>query len=208
MSDETIALSIDQLVVKRGNSTIGPISLDLLAGNQMVLSGSNGAGKSSVLLAVAGLIPVHSGSVEIGSVKMTGHKQAPEPWQRSTGWLGQERGLWPHLTVKAQCQLVARAHGGNLQRIDQHAELLGIADRIDRHPGQLSGGEAQRSELLRTVSAAASLFLLDEPFSAQNQQGRERIEELLANLCHEGAAILLALHQGGPEDDVISLDVT
>lgn len=193
MLEQAAALEVDQLVVQRGSTRIGPVTLQIGCGSRLALTGPTGAGKSSVLLAVAGLLPIRSGSVVIDGKSMTGGSSI-EPWQRGISWLGQERGLWPHLTVEAQCLLVGGSTGKNRDQVRTLAVDLAIADLIDRRPGQLSGGEAQRAELLRAVCSPGSLLLLDEPFSAQNEAGRGLMKQLLDRECEQGRSLLLALH--------------
>jgi len=200
------ALEVVDLIVTRGSHPIGPVSFQLSVANQLALTGRNGAGKSSVLQAIAGLLPVTSGSIKIGGQSVFCGSLEREPWQRGIDWLGQERGLWPHLSIEAQCQLVARDGGKTSGQIKALAQLLDIGDRIDRLPVALSGGEAQRAELLRTVSGGGGLLLLDEPFSAQNQDGCQRIETVLDQECQAGRSILLALHQVDSERETVALE--
>ncbi len=201
----SMALEISDLRVMRGRHSIGPVSLQLEKGKQLALTGRNGAGKSSVLQAIAGLLPVTSGTIRIADQSVSNGSETLEPWQRGLDWLGQDRGLWPHLSIEAQCRLVAHNGGKTNEQIRAVADLLDIRDRLDRRPGFLSGGEAQRAELLRTVSGGGGLLLLDEPFSAQNQDGCERIEALLDQECQQGRAILLALHHCGDDRESVAL---
>ncbi len=203
--EQAPALEVDQLVVQRGSTRIGPVTLKIGYGSRLALTGPTGAGKSSVLLAVAGLLPIRSGSVVIDGKSMMEAGRIVEPWQRRIGWLGQERGLWPHLSVEAQCLLCAGSAGAHRDHIRALAADLAIADRIDRRPGQLSGGEAQRAELLRAVCSPGSLLLLDEPFSAQNEDGRGLMKQLLDRECEQGKSLLLALHDTNEEIESVQV---
>lgn len=199
MAHRELALDLDQGVVTRGIAVIGPVTLQLEVGEQLALTGPNGAGKSSLLLAIAGLLPVQSGTLSIAGQSIASGADGAEPWQRGIGWMGQERGLWPHLSIEKQCRLVGGKKRELEPRIVALAEQLAISDRLQRFPAQLSGGEAQRAELLRAVIIPGRLLLLDEPFSAQNQDGRQRMQALLDLLCTEGSSVLLASHEV-PED--------
>ncbi|MEC9477447.1 MAG: ATP-binding cassette domain-containing protein [Planctomycetota bacterium] len=207
MQGGVLALELVELIVTRGRHSIGPVSLQLAVGEQITVVGRNGAGKSSVLQAIAGLLAVTSGTISIAGRPMTSSSEPVEPWQRGIEWLGQDRGLWPHLSIEAQCHLCARDGGKSPDQIRKMARWLQIEDRIDRRPAFLSGGEAQRAELLRAVSGAGDLLLLDEPFSAQNQEGRQRIEDLLDKECQQGRSVLLALHQDDSQREVVTLDL-
>ncbi|PCJ15664.1 MAG: hypothetical protein COB10_00355 [Planctomycetota bacterium] len=199
------ALEVADLIVIRGTHSIGPITFQLSIGKQLALTGGNGIGKSSMLLAIAGLLPVTSGTIRISGESMLSGSDGVEPWQRGISWLGQERGLWPHLSIEAQCRLVARDGGKTAEQIVAVAQSLDMAELIQRRPAALSGGEAQRAELLRTVSGGGALLLLDEPFSAQNEDGRRRIETLLEQECQAGRSVLLALHQTDSERETLTL---
>lgn len=205
MPDNVLALEVLEMTVLRGTHSIGPISLQLPVGKQLSLIGRNGAGKSSVLQAIAGLLEVSSGSIHVAGKTMISSSGPVEPWRRGIDWLGQERGLWPHLSVEAQCLLNARGGGKSSEQIRAMARLLEIDDRIDRRPAFLSGGEAQRAEILRAMSGGRNLLLLDEPFSAQNEEGCRRIEELLDQECQLGRSVLLALHEDHSRRETVPL---
>ena len=192
MKDE-VTLEISEMTVRRGGRQLGPVSLSLGKGEWASLVGANGSGKSSILEAIAGFLPVESGVIRLGGREVTGLQPPTEPWQRGIGWLGQQRGLWPHMTLREQAQLLCE--NPNPDTIEKTAEALDLQTLIDRRPDQLSGGEAQRGELLRTICGGAPVLILDEPFSAQNRQQRDRIIEVLQGELETGRSILLAVHE-------------
>ncbi|OUU20091.1 MAG: hypothetical protein CBC13_11415 [Planctomycetia bacterium TMED53] len=192
MANEVI-LELKDLIVRRGASRLGPLSLSLSRGSWISVIGANGSGKSSLLEAIAGFLPVESGSVVINGEGRNPTAEELAPWQRGIGWLGQQRGLWPHLTLRGQCGL----HTESFSEKDllDCAKDLNLESLLDRKPGQLSGGEAQRGELLRALSSGAPMLILDEPFAAQNKDHREAILERLEVEKSRGRAILMALHE-------------
>ncbi len=198
-------LELSKVVVCRGSWQLDPVSFSLSKGKGLALVGANGSGKSSLLEAVAGFLPVVSGEISISGTTVTATEDSPEPWQRGIGWLGQQRGLWPHLTLREQSQLFVGSSG--LDKLSEYSAALDLERLLDRHPGQLSGGEAQRGELLRTLCSPAPLLLLDEPFSAQNPQQKLRVIEQLERERESGRTILFALHEPLAGVDSISLDV-
>lgn len=203
MATEKI-LELSEVVVCRGGWQLDPVSFSLSKGKGLAIVGANGSGKSSLLEAIAGFLSVKSGEIEISGKKVTATADSLEPWQRGIGWLGQQRGLWPHLTLREQSQLFVGPAGE--EKISAYSAALDLEPLLDRLPGQLSGGEAQRGELLRTLCSPAPLLLLDEPFSAQNQRQKQRVLQQLEQECESGRAILWALHEPLPGVESISLD--
>ncbi len=196
-------LELKQLVVRRGERCMGPLSLSLHAGDGIAIVGANGSGKSSLLEAVAGFLPVESGNVLISGVEMERAAESIDlqppisesvaPWQRGIGWLGQQRGLWPHMTLRQQSGLHPEAFSGT--ELLECARDLNLESLLDRKPDQLSGGEAQRGELLRAIGCGSPLLILDEPFSAQNAAHKQGILARLKAEKSRGKAILMALHE-------------
>ena len=174
MANEVI-LELKDLIVRRGVCRLGPLSLSLSRGSWISIIGANGSGKSSLLEAIAGFLPVESGSVVINGEGRNSTAEELAPWQRGIGWLGQQRGLWPHLTLREQCGLHAESFSDKDLLVC--AKDLNLESLLDRKPGQLSGGEAQRGELLRALSSGAPLLILDEPTAQLDVRGESEIFE-------------------------------
>ena len=200
-----VTLELSEVVVCRGAQRLGPVSLKIQRGECSSLVGANGSGKSSILEAIAGFLQVESGTIRIGGKTISEEGTENEPWQRGIGWLGQQRGLWPHMTLREQAQLLSSQKTAG--QLEDTAAALDLQSLLDRRPDQLSGGEAQRGELLRILCGSAPLLLLDEPFSAQNRQQRERILEVLHRELEAGRTILLAIHEALPDIEAIPLGV-
>jgi molybdate transport system ATP-binding protein len=133
----------------------------------------SGAGKTSLLEAIAGLRRVHGRIAAGGSVF---HDDAARvhlpPERRRVGYVPQDAGLFPHLTAGENVRFGAR---GPASRVDAAVEVLGIAPLLARHPHSLSGGEKQRVALARALATDPVLLLLDEPLAALDAGLRERI---------------------------------
>ncbi|MEM7260339.1 MAG: ATP-binding cassette domain-containing protein [Planctomycetota bacterium] len=190
-------LRLDGLVVERGGLRLGPLTLEVAPGETVWCSGPNGSGKSTLLHAVAGLIQPTSGTVRLGPLAW-GSGDSPE--NRDVTFLLQDLGLFPHLTIRKQCLLYGERAGdagtaATESRLDQLAETLQVAEFLDRKPSALSGGEAQRCALARTLCRPARVVLLDEPLAAQHESGRSWVLEQLEKTRAEGSIVLVASHQ-------------
>ncbi len=155
-----------------------------VAAETVALVGPSGAGKTSVLRAVAGLLRPESGRVVVdGDTWLdtaAGVELAPEG--RSVGLVFQEYALFPHLSVRANVAFGARTVGV----VDEVMARLGISGLAEERPGRLSGGERQRVALARAIAREPRVLLLDEPLSALDAHTRDgvrgELRDLLASL--------------------------
>jgi molybdate transport system ATP-binding protein len=139
------------------------------------LFGASGAGKTTVLDAIAGLRTPSAGSIVVGSrvlVDRTRGVNLP-PRHRHIGYVAQDVALFPHMSVR-QNVLYGRRDGQRLS-LDTVVRMLEIAPFFDRQVPQLSGGERQRVALARALMSVPELLLLDEPFAAVDVERRRRI---------------------------------
>jgi molybdate transport system ATP-binding protein len=134
------------------------------------LFGRSGAGKTSVVNAVAGLLRPAAGRVAVGARVLTDteHRIFVAPHRRRIGMIFQDGRLFPHLTVRGNLRYGARfaPRGARPPAFDDVVDMLGIAALLDRRPGALSGGEKQRVAIGRALLAAPDLILADEPLAA------------------------------------------
>jgi molybdate transport system ATP-binding protein len=146
-----------------------------------VLFGPSGAGKTSVLNMVAGLIAPDRGHIRVGGTTLfdlIAGVDVPVA-ERRAGYVFQEPRLFPHLRVRANL-LYGRRHGG--LDVDDTIALLGIAPLLDRWPRTLSGGEARRVAIGRALLSNPAFLLLDEPLSSLDRARREEIMALIERL--------------------------
>ena len=173
-------------VTKTWGSTVAvrDISFEVEEGSFVVLLGPSGCGKSTTLRMIAGLDDVTGGRVLIGGEEMTG---AP-PAERRVSMVFQSYALFPHLNTSEnilfglKARKVAKAE--QRERLVRVAEMVGLADLLDRKPAQLSGGQRQRVALARAIIAENPICLMDEPLS-----------NLDAKLRHEMRVEIRALQQ-------------
>jgi|YNPNPStandDraft_1061719.scaffolds.fasta_scaffold04556_5 ABC-type Fe3+/spermidine/putrescine transport system ATPase subunit len=175
-------IRVDDLLEKRGEFTLHISSLEVTAGEYLVLLGPSGAGKSLLLGAVAGLYPVRQGRIFLDGVEVT--RQPPE--RRNVGLVAQNPGLFPHLTVRQNIAFglrYRRARRAALEaRMAQLVELLDLGPLLDRSVRDLSGGEQQRVALARTLTVEPRVLLLDEPLGRLDHNTREELRQELRRL--------------------------
>jgi molybdate transport system ATP-binding protein len=144
----------------------------------VVLVGPSGAGKTSLLLAVAGLVRPRAGRIALGEEVWydAEHNLHLSPEHRRVGYLPQDYGLFPHLTVAANVRFAGKRNRPDL------LERVGISHLAGVRPGELSGGERQRAALARALAREPRVLLLDEPFGALDTITRQQVRSELADL--------------------------
>jgi ABC-type Fe3+/spermidine/putrescine transport system ATPase subunit len=163
------------------------VSLEVAAGEAVVVLGPSGCGKTTLLRLIAGLEVPDDGEILLygRQVARTGHSLVP-PHARQVGFVFQDLALWPHLTVKENLAFVMDSAGLGKRVADERARkvlaLMRIDMLADRHPHQLSGGEQQRAALARALVGEPRLLLLDEPFSSLDPDLRQALRTELASL--------------------------
>ncbi len=160
----------------------------------MALVGPSGAGKTTVLRAIAGLRKPDSGRIALGERAWFDSDARVDlpPEERSVGLVFQEYALFPHLTVRANVAF------GGAARVDDLLERFDIAPLAGAKPGTLSGGERQRVALARALARDPAVLLLDEPLSALDAHTRGVVRDELQDLLRQLALpTLLVTHDFG-----------
>ncbi|GKV68224.1 ABC transporter [Sporosarcina sp. NCCP-2716] len=154
----------------------------------IVLAGASGAGKTSILQAVAGLSHPDSGTIALNGrtfFDSGGSSGRPLPARsRNIGYLFQDYALFPHMTVERNIYYgVSKTHLAAARPVvGQLLGVLGIGHLLGKYPHQISGGEKQRVALARALAAEPELLLLDEPLSALDEETREECQDELLRL--------------------------
>lgn len=152
------------------------------------LFGPSGAGKTSVINMVAGLIRPDRGRIVVQGRVLFDSRRGVDlpPEKRSIGCIFQDGRLFPHLTVRSNLAYGMKLipSGRRLIGLDQVVNLLGIERLLDRRPAKLSGGEKQRVAIGRALLTSPRLLLMDEPLSSLDEARREEILPFVAELPH------------------------
>lgn len=161
----------------------GPMILDDVSfvaerGDFIALIGPSGCGKSTLLKLIAGLSTSSGGELKVDGID-------PENAAEELAFVFQEPTLLPWLTVRRNVEVPMKLRGTparqRRQIADRSLELVGLAERSDYYPRQLSGGQKMRVSIARALSLAPKILLLDEPFGALDEMTRDHLnEELLA----------------------------
>jgi len=159
------------------------VSLELAAGEMLVLLGPSGCGKSTVLRTIAGLEVPDAGEIRLrGRVANDPGIRIP-PEKRRIGMVFQDLALWPHMTVRGNLDFVltgSKEERG--KRVLRAAESAGIAHRLDARPSQLSGGERQRVAIARALVGEPDFLLLDEPLTGLDEALRRKLVDVIAEM--------------------------
>lgn len=162
--------------------TVQDLDLQIADGEFLVLVGPSGCGKSTTLRALAGLEPVDSGQLLIDGRDVTG----VEPGDRDIAMVFQNYALYPHLSVAKNMGFALKLAKMPAKQIEERvrnaAEMLGLAEFLDRKPKDLSGGQRQRVAMGRAIVRDPKVFLMDEPLSNLDAKLRVQTRSELAAL--------------------------
>src|SRR5258707_7978581 len=169
-----------------GRVLLRDISLELEAGTTTALLGRSGSGKTTLLRMVNGLVTPTSGEVRVAG-KATRDYDAVA-LRRSIGYVIQETGLFPHMTVERNAGMALELAGRSKQeiaaRVGEVMALVGLGyeEFRGRYPWQLSGGQRQRVGLARALATDPMVLLMDEPFGALDPLTRAEMQTMLRGL--------------------------
>ena len=167
---------------------LGPVSLEINAGEFVAIVGPSGCGKSTLLRMVAGLSPPTSGAVELDGA-------AVRTVSRSVGFLFQDDALLPWRTVEDNIALGLRLRkvpeADVRRRTAEWIAKVGLGEFARSYPAQLSGGMKKRTAIAQTLIYDPSVILMDEPFAHLDAQARYIMQMDLLDLCADGGRTIL-----------------
>jgi putative ABC transport system ATP-binding protein len=189
---------------RKGETTITPLEaldLDVPAGDFLALMGPSGSGKTTLLNLIAGIDRPSGGQLVIDGVDIsTLSRSKLADWRsRHVGYVFQLYNLVPVLTAYENVELPLLLHPLSSrerhERVRTALELVGIADRHDHYPRQLSGGQEQRVAIARAIVTDPTIIVGDEPTGDLDQESARAIMDLLTRLCEElGKTLIVVTH--------------
>jgi len=191
-----MTISIENISKRFGEHlVVDSVSLEVNDSELVVLLGSSGSGKSTILRMVAGLIVPDEGRILLNGSDIT---RLP-PQQRGFGFVFQNYSIFPYMTVAQNIEFGLKLRKAPVsQRRERRAyllELVGLSGLDERFAGQLSGGQLQRVALARSLAYDPKVLLLDEPFGALDAKTREQLRHSLKGIVREiGVTTLMVTH--------------
>ena len=174
-----------------GSNVIKDVSLELERGKVLCLLGRNGAGKTSLLKTIMGLMPFSSGEILLNGLELTAMKAHQIP-ANGVGYVPQGRRLFATLTVAENLEIGLLLKKQEKRLLDQVLDLFpALGTRLKQISGTLSGGEQQMLAMARALCLHPSLLLLDEPTEGLMPSMILTIRNVISRLAGEGVAILL-----------------
>lgn len=166
------------------------LSIDLTVGGEIVaIVGPSGAGKTTILNMIAGIMKVDSGFIRHQDLDFVyDGKELMSIQERNIGYVFQNHALFPHKTVEANIMYSVK----NRSETEKWMKMLAIDHLTAKYPHEISGGEQQRVALLRAYAMEPDILLLDEPFSALDEATKEKSYQQLLSL-HEMRRIPIIL---------------
>ncbi len=195
-----ILLKFDHVskVYKGGKKAVNNLSLEFDKGEFICFIGPSGCGKTTTMKMINRLIEPSDGSIYINGENII--EKDPVQLRREIGYVIQQIGLFPHMTIQENISLVPKLlKWPEEKRRARARELLDLVDMtpeyLDRYPHELSGGQQQRIGVLRALAADQSLILMDEPFGALDPITRDSLQEEFKNLQQKlGKTIVFVTH--------------
>lgn len=189
-------LAVRDITARFGERTVlDEVSLEVATGEVVALLGPSGVGKSTLLRVIAGLLLPDGGSVWLDDRNVT-----PLPThRRNVGMVFQDEQLFPHLTVAENVGFGLKMQGASraviTARVAELLELVGLGASANLHVTKLSGGEAKRVALVRSLAPRPAVLLLDEPLTGLDRELHDRLAAELASILRAtGTTALLVTH--------------
>lgn len=172
---------------------LNQLSFSLPIGETLVVTGPSGCGKTTLLRLIAGLEVPDSGEIHMGNRVVSSRGWAAEPHTRGMGFVFQSPALWPHMTVREN--ILFGLHSVTKpeaeERVTQLLAAVSMSHLAQRYPDQLSGGEAKRVAIVRTLAPKPKFVLMDEPLTHLNVELKDQLLAFILQMVKESQASLL-----------------
>jgi iron(III) transport system ATP-binding protein len=197
----TAQLSLSTVTKRFGaHQALAGVSLEVVAGEGVVIVGPSGCGKTTMLRLIAGLEVPDGGEIWMAGRQVSApHRSIAPPHERGIGFVFQDLALWPHLTAREHLNFVLESaktsRASRAPRVHEVLTLVQIPQLSNRYPHELSDGEQQRVALARALAPRPAVVLLDEPFSSLDETLRAQVRaDTLGVLRSSGTTAVLVTH--------------
>jgi branched-chain amino acid transport system ATP-binding protein len=192
-AEQVPSLSVVDLQVRYGAPlAVNRVSFDLMPGSVLTVLGANGAGKSSIARACAGLVPAAAGQVRLGGVDIT-RWSADRTRRAGLIYVPESRGIFPTLSVAENLRLAVRITSNPDRALASALEMFPIlAERRHQRAGSMSGGEQQMLSLARALVGEPKVLIIDEPSLGLSPVLVEQVFDSLAIAKQQGMTMILA----------------
>lgn len=168
------------------------VNLDVEPASLTVVTGANGAGKTSLLMLLAGLVRLTRGAGVVAGVNLASGDL--RDLRRRVGWLGHEGSFYDDLSARENLTFAARALERPVDLIDPALERVGLTRRADQPARRLSAGQRRRLGLAWLLVRRPALWLLDEPYAWLDDEGRGFFDALIGDVVAAGATVIVSAH--------------
>jgi len=206
-----IGIAVEKKLKSAGGEMLLSFDTTIPSGQLVTLFGESGAGKTSILRMIAGLLDPDYGRIEVDEELWFDKAQKinVKPQKRSIGFVFQDYALFPNMTVKEN--LLYAAGNNNLSYISELIEIIEIGNLENRKPDTLSGGQKQRVALARALVRHPKVLMLDEPLSALDYQMRRKLQDYILKVHRQlNLTTILVSHEPAEifkmSDQVIQLE--
>jgi len=187
-----------------GKPIITDLSFEVPTATTLAITGPSGVGKSTVLQAICGLVRISSGVISVDNHDIT---HVPTH-KRGIGMVTQSNDLFPHLTVSQNIAFGLRMRGSSSkdtsQRVQEMLELVGLPDFSLREIQSLSGGEARRIALARSLAPSPKILLLDEPFTGLDDETLDVLMHQMKSILQSSAMTSILVTHDHSEADLLA----
>lgn len=182
------------------NKILNNINLEVERGEIIAMIGPSGCGKSTLLKCINGLESVSSGKIYIEGQEITAKDADLNKFRTQVGIVFQQFNLFPHMTVKQNITLAPiKVKGESKSEAEIHAmqllEKVGLLDKMDKYPDEISGGQAQRVAIARSLAMRPDVMLFDEPTSALDPKMTMEVLDVMKELANDDMTMMVVTHE-------------